>query len=138
MIISIIVAWDPTTPVAELFVIAFGMVSVTLFPLLGAYFWKRATKFGAVSSIIIGAGLNIFFVLKGGKAVVLFPQPYLFNLNGFLFALIVAGIVFFISCFITKPGATEQKSLSLFFHPTLSKSSLTVDPKEAPASVKGS
>jgi len=124
MIISIIIAWNPNTPVAELSVIAFGTVAVTFFPLWGAYFWKRATTFGAVSATIVGAGLNIFFVIKGGKAMVLFPQDSLFQLNGFLFAFIVTGLVFFIGCLVTKPGTVEKKSLALFFHPSLSKSTI--------------
>jgi SSS family solute:Na+ symporter len=121
LIISVIIAWDPTTPVAELSVVAFGMVAVTLFPLLGAYFWKRATAFGAISATVIGAGLNVYFVLKGGSSMILMPQPVFFNLNGFLFAFILTGIVFFTGCLITKPGRTEKDSLSLFFHPSLSK-----------------
>ena len=134
MVISIIMAWNPNTPVAELSVIAFGMVSVTLFPLLGAYFWKRATSFGAIAATLVGAGLNIFFVLKGGKAMVLFPQASLFQLNGFLFAFIATGVVFFLGCLVTKPGLTEQKSLALYFHPSLEKSgaSMTV-PEVAPS-----
>ncbi|MFO7877427.1 MAG: sodium:solute symporter family protein [Desulfovermiculus sp.] len=121
LIISIVIAWDPKTPVAELSVVAFGMVSVTLFPLLGAYFWKRATAFGAISATVIGAGLNVYFVLKGGSSMILMPQPAFFNLNGFLFAFIVTGIVFLVGCLITKPGTVEKESLPLFFHPSLSK-----------------
>jgi SSS family solute:Na+ symporter len=124
MIIAILIAWNPNTPVAELSVIAFGTVAVTFFPLWGAYFWKRATAFGAISATVVGAGLNIFFVIKGGKAMVLFPQASLFQLNGFLFAFIVTGIVFFVGCLVTKPGTIEQKSLALFFHPALSKSKM--------------
>jgi SSS family solute:Na+ symporter len=119
MIISIIIAWSPETPVAELSVIAFGMVAVTFFPLFGAYFWKRATSSGAVAGTLVGAGLNIYFVLTGGKAMVLFPQPSLFQLNGFLFAFILSGVVFFAGSLVTKPGSVEVKSLELFFHPAL-------------------
>jgi SSS family solute:Na+ symporter len=121
MIISIIIAWNPNTPVAELSVIAFGMVAVTFFPLFGAYFWKRATSIGAIAATAVGAGLNIFFVLTGGKAMVLFPQPSLFQLNGFLFAFILTGVVFFLGSLVTKPGAVERKSLELFFNPALKR-----------------
>ncbi len=119
LIISIIIAWNPKTPVAELSVIAFGTVSITLFPLIGAYFWKRATAIGAISSTLVGAFLNLLFILKGGKKLVLFPQPYFFNLNGFLFAFIISGIIFFLVSILTKPGKSEKDSLSLFFHPSL-------------------
>jgi SSS family solute:Na+ symporter len=119
MVISVILAWNPNTPVAELSVIAFGTVAVTIFPLWGAYFWKRATKFGAMASTLIGLTLNLVFYFVGGKAMVLFPQAQFFQLNGFLVSLIAAGTVFFVGSWLTKPGTVEQKSLALFFHPAL-------------------
>lgn len=119
MVISVILAWNPNTPVAELSVIAFGTVAVTIFPLWGAYFWKRATKFGAMASTLIGLALNLVFYFVGGKAMVLFPQAQFFQLNGFLVSLIAAGAVFFIGSWLTQPGTVEQKSLTLFFHPAL-------------------
>lgn len=119
MAICVVIAWNPDTPVAELSVIAFGMVAVTIFPLWGAYFWKRATRFGAMASTLVGTGLNLLFFFIGGKTMVLFPQVQFFNLNGFLVSLIVAGIVFFVGSWLTQPGTVEKKSLSLFFHPSL-------------------
>lgn len=119
MALCVIIAWNPNTPVAELSIIAFGTVAVTIFPLWGAYFWKRATSFGAIASTVVGASLNVVFFLIGGKSMVLFPQPSLFQLNGFLVSLIVTGIVFFVGCLVTRPGKIEKKSLDLFFHPAL-------------------
>ncbi|BBO93145.1 sodium:solute symporter family protein [Desulfosarcina ovata] len=119
MAICVVISWNPNTPVAELSVLAFGTVAVTIFPLWGAYFWKRATASGALASTIIGLGMNIVFFIWGGKKMVLFPSDKLFQLNGFLAAFIVAGVVFFVVCLLTKPGKVEQKSLALFFHPAL-------------------
>ena len=119
MAICVVIAWNPNTPVAELSVIAFGTVAVTIFPLWGAYFWKRATTAGAMASTIVGLGLNLVFFFWGGKNMVLFPQANLFQLNGFLAAFIAAGVVFFGVCLVTKPGKVEEKSLALFFHPSL-------------------
>jgi SSS family solute:Na+ symporter len=65
--------------------------------------------------------MNVMFLVVGGKAMVLFPQASLFNLNGFLASFIVAGIVFFGVSLATPLGETEKKSLALFFHPSLSK-----------------
>ena len=119
MAICVVLAWNPNTPVAELSVLAFGTVAVTIFPLWGAYFWKRSTAAGAMASTIVGLGLNLVFFFWGGKSMVLFPQANLFQLNGFLAAFIAAGVVFFGVCLVTKPGKVEEKSLDLFFHPSL-------------------
>jgi len=121
MAICVFIAWNPKTPVAELSVIAFGTVAVTFFALWGAYYWKRATKTGAILSILVGVSLNVTFFFVGGKAMVLFPQKSLFQLNGFLAAFIVSGIVFFVGSYLTTLGKTEEKSLKLFFHPVLTK-----------------
>ena len=119
MIVCVAIAWNPNTPVAELAVIAFGISAVTIFPLWGAYFWKRATRYGAIGAVVVGVGMNVAFLIMGGKAMVLFPQAGLFNLNGFLVSFIVAGIVFFVVSLATRPGATEKRSLALFFHRSL-------------------
>ena len=121
MIVCVIIAWNPNTPVAELAVIAFGISAVTIFPLWGAYFWKRATRHGAMAATVVGVGMNIMFLFLGGKAMVLFPQASLYNLNGFLVSFIVAGIVFFGVSLATQLGVTEKKSLALFFHPSLNR-----------------
>ena len=121
MIICVIIAWNPNTPVAELAVIAFGISAVTIFPLWGAYFWRRATRHGAIAATVVGVGMNVMFLFLGGKAMVLFPQASLFNLNGFLVSFLAAGIVFFGVSLATPLGETEKRSLALFFHPSLSK-----------------
>jgi len=125
MAICIALAWNPAMPIAELAIIAFGIMAVTVFPLWGAYYWKRATRFGAVSATLVGVGMNLGFLIygiasgKGVKSMVLTPQDFLFNLNGFLVSFIVAGVVFFGVSLITPLGETEKKSLKLFFHPSL-------------------
>ena len=121
MIVCVAIAWNPNTPVAELAVIAFGTSAVTIFPLWGAYFWKRATRYGAIAATVVGVGMNATFLLVGGKAMVLNPQDFLLNLNGFLASFIVAGIVFFGVSLATRLGATEKRSLALFFHPSLNR-----------------
>ncbi|QTA84749.1 sodium:solute symporter family protein [Desulfonema magnum] len=121
MIICVILAWNPNTPVAELSVIAFGMVAVTIFPLWGAYFWKRATRHAAIASTLAGVGMNLTFFAIGGKSMVLFPQASLLQLNGFLMSLVVAGIVFVVGSLITQPGDIENKSLAIFFHSALTR-----------------
>ncbi len=121
MAICVVIAWNPNTPVAELSIIAFGTVAVTFFALWGAYYWKRATATGAILSTLVGVSLNISFFFAGGKAMVLFPQKSLFQLNGFLASFIISGIVFFVGSYLTQPGKTEKNSLKLFFHPILTK-----------------
>ncbi|MCG8617224.1 MAG: sodium:solute symporter family protein [Desulfobacterales bacterium] len=121
MAVCVWIAWNPNTPVAELSIIAFGTVAVTFFALWGAYYWKRATKWGAITSTLAGVTMNIGFFLAGGKKMVLFPQESLFQLNGFLASFIVSGLVFFIGSWLTRPGTTENQSLTLFFHPVLKK-----------------
>ncbi len=123
MAVCVVIAWNPNTPVAELSVIAFGTVAVTIFPLWGAYFWRRATRFGAMAATLVGVGMNVTFFAAGGKAWILSPQAKLLNLNGFLVSFVVAGIIFFLVSMLTRPGVTEKKSLALFFHPSLDKGS---------------
>jgi len=75
---------------------------------------------GSYLSLLVSVALwNLTFLLRGGKNMVLFPQPSLRNLNGFLVSFIVAGVVFFVVSLVTQPGTTEKKSLALFFHPSL-------------------
>jgi solute:Na+ symporter, SSS family len=117
--VCVLIAWNPKTPVAELSVIAFGICAVTIFPLWGAYFWRRATRHGAIASTAVGVGMNILFLVLGGNNMVLLPQPVLLHLNGFLAAFLTAGATFFLVSLATKPGPVEQRSLALFFHSSL-------------------
>ena len=125
--VCILIAWTRSLPVAELALIAFGIMAVTVFPLWGAYHWRRATRFGAIAATLIGVGMNLAFIVwgaisGGGPGVtkmLLIPQSRLGSLNGFLVSFIVAGAVFFAVSLATRPGAAEQKSLALFFHPSL-------------------
>ena len=122
MAVCVIIAWNPETPVAELSVIAFGTAAITIFPLWGAYYWRRATRIGAIAATLVGFGMNATFLAIGiirEVNMVLFPQPFLLNLNGFLVSFIAAGIVFFVVSLITQPGPIEKKSLALFFHTSL-------------------
>ena len=125
MVVCILMAWIPNIPVAELAVIAFGIMAVTVFPLWGAYFWKRATRFGAIAGTLVGVGMNLMFLVwgllggTGAKKMLLAPQEFLLNLNGFLVSFIVAGAVFLAVSLATRLGPTETKSLRLFFHPSL-------------------
>lgn len=120
--ICVIIAWNPDTPVAELSVIAFGTAAIIIFPLWGAYYWRGATRFGAIAATLVGFGMNATFLVIGiakGQNMVLFPQPFLLNLNGFLASFITAGVVFVVGSLLTQPGPVEKKSLGLFFHPAL-------------------
>ncbi len=143
LVVCILIAWTRSLPVAELALIAFGIMAVTVFPLWGAYYWKRATRWGAVAATLIGVGMNLMFIVWGAikegglgvKKMLLVPLPkdllgnfdgflgavngFLSHLNGFLVSFIVAGVVFFVVSLVTRPGATEKKSLALFFHPSL-------------------
>ncbi|HUT31841.1 MAG TPA: sodium:solute symporter family protein [Planctomycetota bacterium] len=120
--VCVLIAWIPNIPVADLAIIAFGIMAVTIFPLWGAYYWRRATRFGAIASTLTGVAMNLAFLVWGlanGTGMLLTPQPFLLHLNGFLVSFIVAGVVFFGVSLATKPGAAERKSLALFFHPSL-------------------
>ena len=127
MALCVGLAWIPGIPVAELALIAFGIMAVTVFPLWGAYFWKRATRFGAIAATLAGVGMNLAFLVwglvdSGGpgiKKMLLLPQSFLLDLNGFLVSFIVAGVVFVGVSLATRPGEAEMRSLTLFFHKSL-------------------
>lgn len=122
MVVCVLIAWIPNIPIAELAIIAFGIMAVTAFPLWGAYFWKRATRFGAIAATLVGVGMNLMFLVWGlvsERNMLLAPQDFLGNLNGFLVSFIVAGAVFFLVSLATRPGEIEKRSLALFFHPAL-------------------
>lgn len=117
--VATLIAVNPKTPVAELSVIAFGLIAVTVFPLWGAYFWKGSSRWGAILSTIVGVGLNIAFFFIGGKKMILMPSASFFQLNGFLVAFLAAGVVFFVISVLTRPGEQERKSQAVFFHDAL-------------------
>ena len=125
--VCIVIALNRDIPVAELAIIAFGIMAVTIFPLWGAYYWKRATRFGAVASTLTGVGANLAFLVwglvnggvKGANGMILMPKDFLFGLNGFLVSFIAAGVVFVAVSLATRPGRTETRSLALFFHESL-------------------
>jgi len=127
MAVCILIALNREIPVAELAIIGFGIMSVTIFPLWGAYFWKRATRQGAIACTVVGVGMNLTFLawglstggVKGAKGKLLMPQEALGGLNGILVSLIAAGAVFFAVSLLTRPGKTETRSLKLFFHESL-------------------
>jgi len=125
MAICIAIAWNKPMPIAELAVIGFGIMTVTIFPLWGTYYWKRSTRFGAITATIVGVGMNLMFIVwgiasgNGVKKMLLAPRDSLLHLNGFLVSFIVAGIVFFGVSLLTPLGKIEKKSLKLFFHPSL-------------------
>ena len=83
--------------------------------------------FGAVAATLTGVGMNLTFIVWGAvkaggpgvKKMLLVPSDSMGSLNGFLVSFIVAGVVFFGVSLATRPGATETKSLALFFHPSL-------------------
>jgi len=120
--VCVLIAWIPNLPVADLAIIAFGIMAVTIFPLWGAYFWRRATSFGAIAGTLTGVAMNLAFLVWGlatGTSMLLAPQPFLLHLNGFLVSFICAGAVFFGVSLATQPGPTERKSLAIFFHRSL-------------------
>ncbi|MBM4032435.1 MAG: sodium:solute symporter family protein [Planctomycetes bacterium] len=118
----VLIAWIPNLPVADLAIIAFGIMAVTIFPLWGAYYWRRATRHGAIAATLAGVAMNLVFLVWGlatGTGMLLAPQPCLLHLNGFLVSFLAAGLVFFGVSLATRPGPTERKSLALFFHRSL-------------------
>lgn len=79
--------------VLEAILYAYGfMVSGLFFPTLGAYFWKRSSKAGALLSMITGGAVFLFLRLD----LVLLPGPVSkYGFDPSLYGLISSGVVFF-------------------------------------------
>lgn len=83
---------------AALLLAAYGII-VQLFPMLvGALWWKKATTPAAVSGLIIGSGLTLYFQLFGHSP---------FDWNGGFIGLI-ANSVIFVSASLYKPATAKH------------------------------
>lgn len=75
-----------------------------IFPLIGIFFWKRATKEGAIAGLVVGVFLVAFF-----NFVVVNP----FGLQSSIYGLIGNGVTFVAVSLLTKPKA-DPKTLEKF------------------------
>jgi SSS family solute:Na+ symporter len=86
---------------AALLLGAYGII-VQLFPMLiGALWWKKATTPAAISGLIAGAGLTLYFQLSGNTP---------FDWNGGFVGLIFNGIIFIVISLKSTASASDSQS----------------------------
>ena len=85
----------------KLMFLSFGGIALLAPVTLGALFWRRSTKFGALASLIIGFAVNVLF-----EFIVSAP----FDLGSGLWGLISATVVFIVVSLFTEQGDTQVKT----------------------------
>lgn len=101
-VISILFALHPPKLLAFLVWMGIGvMLCVFVVPILGGLFWKRATRSGAISSIIVGlvASLSFGYIDK----FTVFKMPFHFSFIPFLLAV----VTFVVVSLLTRPNSEK-------------------------------
>lgn len=107
----------PKFPLAELNVLSFSATGMLFFSLTGGYFWKGATRVGAISSALVGMALVYFLSLVWpGQGPG--PSPNLGGLTPFLVSFPICGLTFFCVSWITR-RAEQPPGAAAFFDPSL-------------------
>jgi Na+/proline symporter len=80
---------------------AMGLGAVFFFVTAISYYWKRATKWGAICTVIWGTAATLY----GGYAV-LFKKMY--GMGSYEWFLVIScGVIYFLVSFMTKPPSKE-------------------------------
>jgi Na+/proline symporter len=86
---------------------AMGLGAVFFFVTAISYYWKRATKWGAVCTVIYGTVMTLY----GGWAVLYKKTLGMGTMEWIL--VIGCGVIYFVVSFMTKPPS--EKTLNLLF-----------------------
>ncbi len=90
---------------------AMGLGAVFFFVTAISYYWKGATKWGAICTVIYGTVMSAL-----GGYWVLFKKPALLGIGTMEWILVLGcGIIYFVVSFITKPPS--EKTMNLLFPP---------------------
>ena len=119
---SVVFALTRPTALADLLVLSNGGVAVLVPSVIGGLYWKRATREGALASIIIGeiCMVSMTFIFKMAPL----------GISGALWSMLLSLVIFTVVSLMTKPQAHTSEvvdSLNDFF----------AEPEPAPA-MKGS
>jgi len=108
LVVSTLFSFYMDTLVALLGVFGWGTFASTVFPavVLGLI-WKKATKQGAICSIVLGLGLNFVLEIANKYGVVLLPDGVIVG----AFSLVVSIISFIIVSMITYKGEELEEEL---------------------------
>jgi SSS family solute:Na+ symporter len=101
------VFWGPTTLVGLLINASGPIMLQVLVVLIGALYWKRATKEGAIISMIAS---EVFLVLLWTKVI----RMPIGGIHNGVWAMILGMILFFVISLVTRP--VDQKTLDKFFN----------------------
>ncbi|MFC2075914.1 sodium:solute symporter [candidate division KSB1 bacterium] len=113
-LIAVLLVWKPVIPIAELTVFGFSTSALMIFPLVGGYYWRRATSAGAIASLLVGIPANyILSIGLGWPRTMQMPKAELAGFSPFLAALLLTGIVFVVVSFLTSPSS--KRVLDNFF-----------------------
>ncbi|WP_417149984.1 sodium:solute symporter family protein, partial [Parasutterella excrementihominis] len=101
---SVVFALTRPTALADLLVLSNGGVAVLVPAVIGGLYWKKATREGAIASIVIGeiCMVSMTFIFK--------VSP--FGFSGALCSMLISLIIFVSVSFITKPQAHTSEVIS--------------------------
>ncbi len=80
---------------------AMGLGAIFFFVTAVSYYWKRATKWGALCCVLYGTGMSIY----GGYAVLVKKTVGMGTLEWWL--VIGCGVIYFLVSMVTKPPSKE-------------------------------
>ena len=101
---SVVFALTRPTALADLLVLSNGGVAVLVPAVIGGLYWKKASRGGAIASIVIGeiCMVSMTFIFK--------VSP--FGFSGALCSMLISLIIFVSVSFITKPQAHTSEVIS--------------------------
>lgn len=104
LIISTLFSFYMDTLVALLGVFGWGTFASAVFPpvVLGLM-WKRATKYGAIASIVVGLGLNFVLEISAKYGITLLPPNIIAGAAAFAVSIIIFIVVSLITQKSTVP-----------------------------------
>lgn len=105
IVVSLIIALNPPAIIFKIIVFAFTMIALTfVMPMMGCIYWKKATKEGAIASMLVGAVFIPLWTMIGEPIA-----PAL------LIALFAAPILFVVISLLTQKSRTDHEEVEDLF-----------------------
>ena len=98
-VLAILIGISKPASIFQLVLFAFGGLGIWAAPILAGMYWKRATKMGAVVSVVCGEIIYVLLVLKF--------QSLTFGFNPLIIAWIITVLILIGVSLYTKPVSAE-------------------------------
>ena len=98
IIVALAIALNPPAIIFQIIVFAFTMIALTfVMPMMGVIYWKKATKYGAIASMLVGSIFIPFWTAIGEPGV-----------QALLVALIAAPLLFILVSLATQGSINDE------------------------------